>query len=234
MARGRVVPALRVAHQLCDRSERLRTARPGSSARDRARGARCVGLAEPAPNWSAARCLSEQVAERLAGVSAPWCIAAGWALDLFRGRQSRPHGDLEIAVPSAGFTEIRERFPEYAFDAVGSGRVWANADAEVLAATHRTWLRDPVSGQFLFDVFREPHDGGTWICRRDESLRLPYDAIVERTAEGIPYLVPELVLLFKAKAARPKDQADFDGALPQLSQATQALAWATYLPPSRT
>ncbi|MEU9056816.1 hypothetical protein AB0D37_41650 [Streptomyces sp. NPDC048384] len=175
----------------------------------------------------------EQVAERLAGVSAPWCVAAGWALDLFRGRQSRPHGDLEIAVPSAGFTEIRERFPEYVFDAVGSGRVWASADAEVLAATHQTWLRDPVSGQFLFDVFREPHDGGTWICRRDESLRLPYDAIIERTAEGIPYLVPELVLLFKAKAARPKDQADFDGALPQLSQTRRDVltGWLTRVHP---
>lgn len=55
----------------------------------------------------------EQVAGRLAGVSAPWCIAAGWALDLFRGRQSRPHSDLEIAVPSDGFMEIRDRFPEY-------------------------------------------------------------------------------------------------------------------------
>jgi hypothetical protein len=65
----------------------------------------------------------------------------------------------------------------------------------VLAATHQTWLRDPVSGQFLFDVFREPHEGGTRICRRDTSLRLPYDAIIERTADGIPYLVPELVLL---------------------------------------
>ena len=59
---------------------------------------------------------------------------------------------------------------------------------------------------------------GRWICRRDESLRLSYDAIIERTADGIPYLVPELVLLFKAKAARSKDQADFDGVLPLLSR----------------
>ncbi|MEV7425785.1 hypothetical protein [Streptomyces sp. NPDC091212] len=160
----------------------------------------------------------EQVAERLGEVSAPWCIAAGWALDLFGGGQSRSHGDLEIAVPAAGFAEIRACFPEYVFDAVGSGRVWARAGAEVLAATHQTWLRDPASGQFLFDVFREPHEGGTWICRRDENLRLPYDAIIERTEDGIPYLVPELVLLFKAKAARPKDQADFEGVLPLLSQ----------------
>ncbi|WP_307840523.1 hypothetical protein [Streptomyces sp. G44] len=167
--------------------------------------------------WAAAW-RPEQVAERLRGVGAPWCVAAGWALDLFRGEQSRPHGDLEIAVPAAAFSEIRDRFPEFVFDAVGSGRIWAAAGADVLAATHQTWSRDPGTGQFLFDVFREPHQGGTWICRRDESLRLPYDAIIERTAEGIPYLVPELVLLFKAKARRPKDQADFDGVLPLLSR----------------
>ncbi|TQF03082.1 hypothetical protein E6W39_13490 [Kitasatospora acidiphila] len=160
----------------------------------------------------------EQVAERLRGVSTTWCVAAGWALDLFRGRQSRPHGDLEIAAPAAAFPEVRDRFPEYVFDAVGSGQVWPAADAEALAATHQTWARDPASGQFLFDVFREPHQGGVWVCRRDESLRLPYHAIIERTADGIPYLVPELVLLFKAKAARPKDQADFDGVLPLLSR----------------
>lgn len=161
----------------------------------------------------------ERAAERLAGVGAPWCIAAGWALDLFRGAPSRPHGDLEIAVPAAAFPEIRDRFPEYTWDAVGSGRVWAGAGAEALAATYQTWLRDPVSGQFLFDVFREPHEGMTWVCRRDESLRLPYDAIIERTADGIPYLIPELVLLFKAKAPRPKDQADFDEVLPLLGRA---------------
>ncbi|WP_232792600.1 hypothetical protein [Actinacidiphila yeochonensis] len=35
----------------------------------------------------------EQVAERLAGIGTPWCVAAGWALDLFRGQRSRPMGE---------------------------------------------------------------------------------------------------------------------------------------------
>ena len=145
----------------------------------------------------------------------------------------RPEQIVELAVPAAGFAEIRDRFPEYVFDAVGSGKIWADAGAEELAATHQTWLRDPVSGQFLSDVFREPHDGGTWICRRDQSLRLPYAAIIERTADGIPYLIPELVLLFKAKATRPKDQADFEGILPLLSQARRDVlgAWLTRVHP---
>ncbi|MFI6562188.1 nucleotidyltransferase domain-containing protein [Streptomyces sp. NPDC050534] len=161
----------------------------------------------------------EQVAERLAGVRTPWCVAAGWALDLFRGAQTRPHGDLEIAVPAADFAEVRDRFPEYVWDAVGSGRVWAAAGPDALTATHQTWLRDPATGHFLFDVFREPHEAGTWICRRDEGLRLPYETIVERTLSEIPYLVPELVLLFKAKAQRPKDETDFEGVLPLLDRA---------------
>ncbi|MFE6888193.1 nucleotidyltransferase domain-containing protein [Streptomyces sp. NPDC057694] len=54
-----------------------------------------------------------------------WCIATGWALDLLRGEQSRPHGNLEIAVPAARFPEIRDHLPKYVWGAVGAGRVRA-------------------------------------------------------------------------------------------------------------
>lgn len=168
--------------------------------------------------WSS--CWSpSQVAQCLTGVSAPWCVAAGWALDLFRGMQTREHGDIEIAVPAAAFPQIRDRFPGYAFDAVGSGRIWEEAAPCALAGTHQTWLRDRATGNYLLDVFREPHDGGTWICRRDETIRLPYSKIIQHTPGGIPYLAPELVLLFKAKHARPKDQADFDRTIPHMTSA---------------
>jgi hypothetical protein len=160
-----------------------------------------------------------QVARHLAGTTTPWCVAAGWALDLFRGTQTREHGDIEIAIPAATFPEIRDRFPTCAFDAVSSGRIWEEATPDVLAATHQTWLRDRATGNYLLDVFREPHDGETWICRRDETIRLPYREIIHHTASGIPYLAPELVLLFKAKHARPKDQADFDGTIPHMTPA---------------
>ena len=166
-----------------------------------------------------------QVAQHLAGITTPWCVAAGWALDLFRGIQTREHGDIEIAMPAASFPEIRDRFPGYAFDAVSSGRIWENAAPHVLAATHQTWLRDRATGNYLLDVFREPHDGETWICRHDETIRLAYGQIIHHTLDGIPYLAPELVLLFKAKHARPKDQADFDETIPHMTPAQrQALA----------
>jgi hypothetical protein len=158
-----------------------------------------------------------EVAHHLAGTTVPWYVAAGWALDLFRGRQTRQHGDIEIAIPAAGFPEIRRLFPGYVFDAVGSGRLWENATPDVLAATHQTWLRDPATGNYLLDVFREPHDGDIWICRRDQTIRFPYVEIIRHTDDGIPYLAPELVLLFKAKHSRSKDEADFDTTVPRMS-----------------
>ncbi|MFJ6146951.1 nucleotidyltransferase domain-containing protein [Streptomyces anulatus] len=164
----------------------------------------------------------DEVAHRLAGISTPWCVAAGWALDLFRGGQTRDHGDIEIAIPEAGFPEVRDRFPGYVFDAAGSGRIWEDAPPETLAAVHQTWLRDPATGNYLLDVFREPHDGDIWICRRDETIRLPYSEIVHHTQDGIPYLAPELVLLFKAKHARPKDRRDFETTVPHLTRAQRA------------
>jgi len=159
------------------------------------------------------------VSRRLAGVSAPWYVAAGWALDLFLGGQTREHGDIEIAVPAASFPEVRGHFPGLIFDAVGSGRIWADAGPDALDAVFQTWVRDPVTGNYLLDVFREPHDSDTWICRRDDTIRLPYRDIIHVTRDGIPYLAPELVLLFKAKHARGKDQADFEAAVPHLTPA---------------
>ena len=168
--------------------------------------------------WSSCWTPSE-VARRLAGIHTPWCVAAGWALDLFLGTQTREHGDIEIAIPAAGFQEVRDRFSEYVFDAAGAGRIWEDPAPDVLAAVHQTWLRDPATGNYLLDVFREPHDGDIWICRRDERIRFPYSEITHYTAEGIPYLTPAVVLLFKAKLDRQKDQADFDKTVPRMTPA---------------
>jgi hypothetical protein len=43
------------------------------------------------------------------------------------------------------------------------------------------------------------------------------------TSEEIPYLVPEIVLLYKAKNVRENDERDFEAALPSLS--TEQKTW---------
>jgi hypothetical protein len=40
--------------------------------------------------------------------------------------------------------------------------------------------------------------------------------MMRRTSEGLPYLAPEIVLLFKARWSRPKDEDDLNGVVPLL------------------
>ncbi|WP_280276913.1 hypothetical protein [Nocardia wallacei] len=172
-----------------------------------------------------------EVAERLSGVAPCWYVAAGWALDLFVGGLGREHSDLEIGVPRGRFAEIVDAFPGYEWDVVGDGQVWPfpeEADNQ-----HQTWLREPESGLYRLDVFREPHRGGRWVCRRDDSITLPFDELIRHTADGIPYAIPEAVLLFKAKARRPKDESDFLRALPalNLSQRSRLSDWLSRVHP---
>ncbi|WP_425358733.1 nucleotidyltransferase domain-containing protein [Aminobacter aminovorans] len=35
-----------------------------------------------------------ELARHLTGVSLPWCVVGGWALDLWHGHQTREHEDL--------------------------------------------------------------------------------------------------------------------------------------------
>ena len=179
------------------------------------------------PPWEAWR--PEEIARRLAGVSAPWCVAAGWALDLFRGEQTREHGDLEIAVPrtEAGFGAVRQALAGYNFEVVGSGRSWP-LDSPAYDVMAQTWVSEPDTGVYRLDIFREPQRDGAWVCRRDETISLPYEQIIRRTEAGIPYLIPEIVLLFKARhCAEAKNVADFAGVLPLLAPpAVEWLRWA--------
>jgi hypothetical protein len=159
-----------------------------------------------------------EVARRLADVDAPWYVAAGWAIDLFLGEQRREHEDLEIAVPRHRFAEVAEALAGFELFVAGDGLVRPLAQADdALETHHQTWVREPATGLWRLDVFREPSDGETWICRRDPRIRLPYDDVIDRTADGIPFGRPEIILLFKAKHAdRAKDQADLATVLPHL------------------
>ena len=166
--------------------------------------------------WDAWR--PEDAAERLAGIDVPWHVSAGWAIDLFLGGQRREHEDLEIGVPADRFDEVAEALDELDFHVVTRGVAERVADArELMETVHQTWGLDRPANVWRIDVFREPSAGGEWVSRRDASIRLPYDELIEHTADGIPYERPEVALLFKAKHARPKDESDLAAVLPRLS-----------------
>jgi aminoglycoside-2''-adenylyltransferase len=172
----------------------------------------------PWPAWSPA-----QVATRLSSLrTAPdrplrWAIAGGWAIDLFLGQVTRPHHDLEITVLADDAPAVLQAFGEPQWRWSVPLDNWLHPmTSPAYHQTHQTWLWSNQAEGFVLDVFRELHDGPTWICRRDTTIRRPWSEVLETTPEGTPYLAPEVVLLFKAKAARDKDVQDFEAALPGL------------------
>src|SRR6184192_2848951 len=103
----------------------------------------------------------DQAAALLAGVDAPWAVAAGWAIDLFLGRERREHEDLDLAVPEPRFAEVADRFPMLRFCVVGPGlAVPVDEEPGRLADTHQTWALDREARVWRLDVFREPSEDG--------------------------------------------------------------------------
>jgi hypothetical protein len=171
----------------------------------------------PLENWRA--WTPAQAAKALEGLDAPWCVVGGWSIDLAIGRQSREHEDLEIAVPLDWFPDVRERLESLGLvlHDVGSGEVWRlEPGQDVSPERHQTWAADMAANAWRIDVMRESGDEQTWVYRRDPSLTAPRSQVTGRTAAGIPYLAPAAALFFKAKTPRPKDEADFETALPFL------------------
>jgi hypothetical protein len=138
------------------------------------------------PPWDAWH--PREVTRRLAGTGARWCVAAGWALDLFRGEMTREHDHLEIAVPAGQFGLIRAALADFGIEVVGSARRWP-LDSPAFDVMFQTWVRERDTGIYRLDIFREPHDGGNRICRRDRSIRLPWlAAALARVHPGHPWI----------------------------------------------
>lgn len=171
----------------------------------------------------------DHAAQRLQGITSTderpvrWATAGGWALDLFLGRVTRDHEDLEITVLNDDVPAVLDALagPEWRWNVPTDG--WLHPlDSPAYSETHQTWLWSQTAGAFVLDVFRDEHDGDTWICRRDPKITMPWVDVAATTASGTPYLIPEVVLLFKAKHARPKDLADLTTVLPSLNAMQRA------------
>jgi hypothetical protein len=147
---------------------------------------------------------------------APWGFAGGWAIDLFLGASTRPHADVDIAVLRDDQRELHAVLAGARFDMVVSGvrLPWAE-DERLEAPVHEVHASWP-DGTHLELVLND-RDAATdeWIYRRDARIRRPLSRTF-RVAAGLPYLAPEIVLLFKSRAPASKDEADFRAALPHL------------------
>jgi GNAT superfamily N-acetyltransferase len=158
------------------------------------------------------------IADRLSHVDRPWHVAGGWALELWRSEHNlgplRDHDDVEIAIPRAAYPSFAAALDAYDLYAVHAGAVWPLRGRKPKPQVRQVWVAE--GGRYRTDLFLETGGDRTWIFRRDDRIRRPLARAVDRTRDGLPYLRPESVLLYKAAARRPKDEADFAAVAPDL------------------
>ena len=172
---------------------------------------------EPSATWRAST--PAEAAGWLAEARCDWWIAGGRAIDLHLGARTREHGDLDVGCFREDWPAMREALVGWHCCSAGNGVLTPIAEGDApLAAANQVWCHPVNDARWHLELTFDERENDEWIYRRDARIRLPRSRLVHRSDDGIPYLRPEIQLLYKAKATRPKDDADFLRALPRLGE----------------
>jgi Aminoglycoside-2''-adenylyltransferase len=165
--------------------------------------------------------LSEQLLH-VEGLSVPWYVAGGWAIDLFLGRVTRHHHDVDLAIARADQRLVYDYVTDRAWSKIvphpeeltdqGTIEPWDGGRLDL--PVHQILADDPDGHriEFLLNEITPIE----WRSRRNLEVTMPLATMSRTTDEGVRYLSPEIVLLYKAKYMREWDEADFEAVLPAL------------------
>jgi hypothetical protein len=150
---------------------------------------------------------------------APWWVAGGRALDLWMGRQTRAHQDVDVAILRDDQKQLQQTFG-------GWELYYATPDHRLVPYRSECWLEEPLHGvwvrpasdaPWLCEFLLNEHEDQQWVYRRNPAVRKPLAEVGVKALGGVPILVPEIVLLYKAHELTEKDEADFRTVLPHLT-----------------
>lgn len=146
-----------------------------------------------------------------------WFICGGWALDLFLGKQTRAHHDIDIGLFRADQLHLQTHFDTHHLFWIENGekRPWETGHYLQLPIHELRLDVNDGEMEFVLNEGSATH----WIYRRNPAISLPLEQAILSTPEGIPYLAPEIVLLYKSTHLSPKNQQDFDSVINHLSTA---------------
>jgi hypothetical protein len=152
-----------------------------------------------------------------------WWVAGGWALDLFIGAQTRPHADLDIGILRRDVGEVLGHLSSWEFFEAQDGVLTRlRAARDLRPDVHSLWSRPAGTTPWALEWLLEEAQDEQWVFRRQREITRPLTEVVRRS-EGMPYLAPEIQLLYKARSPRPWDEDDFHGVAPLLH--SNARAW---------
>jgi hypothetical protein len=139
-----------------------------------------------------------------------WFVAGGWAIDLFLEKETRPHEDIEIAIFRRDQLALQNYLQGWHLQKVENGILfdWKKDDFLELPIFEIHCFNEK-NGLANFEVLLNETNGKDWIFRRNEIITKPLSELHSESNNGIKFLRPEVVLLYKSKNPREKDERDF-------------------------
>jgi hypothetical protein len=141
----------------------------------------------------------------------PYWVAGGWAIDLFLGRITRPHHDVDIVILRRDQAAVRHHLRDWSLHWVEP-----HPGGRLHSWQHDEWLSHPIHeihGRHpdgaTIELLLNEATGEVWHFRRDKRISRPLHLVARSSPQGISYLATEVVLLYKAQEFRDADAADF-------------------------
>lgn len=163
-----------------------------------------------------------QVLELMRQFPQQWFILGGWAVDLFLGSETREHDDLEIGIYRSDQNYLRNYLQSWTFTKQVDGALEDWREGEWLETPiheiHGT-CRSGTDSLTTLEILLQDETDSEWKFRRNNVIHRAKDEVFLISDAGIPYLAPEIVLLYKAKQLREKDELDFALVLKNLTAA---------------
>jgi hypothetical protein len=161
--------------------------------------------------------------EILRDAPVPWWIAGGWALALFAGSGvHRPHKDLDVGVLRRDAPALLGVLADWqVFEAHRGVLTRLPTGRLPRSEVNSLWCRCTEDSPWTLEVMLDDADGSDWVFRRDRRVRVPMTRAVQRR-DDVPYLAPEIQLLYKARRARLQDTRDFHRVVSRLDRARRA------------
>lgn len=174
----------------------------------------------------------ESVVEVFVGAPFRWWISGGRALDLHLQRSWRDHDDTDLGVLRSDLAAVHERLGPWEAHIAAAGKLspWRGEPLRSDRHQNNVWCRRTDAAPWILDITIGDGSDEEWIYRRDPSIRVPWNMAVLHSVAGIPYLAPELQLLYKSTAIRPKDDIDAAVVIPTLDDRQLELLAATLAP----
>lgn len=179
------------------------------------------------------------IAQLMSSYPAQWALCGGYAVDAWLGETTREHGDVDIVAfvqdQRMLFTHLRgwQLVPHDGPRVTGgSAELW---DGRPLGVPGHLHGRPPeASGPmpeslvltaeqgFGLDIQLCERRAGEWVLRHGPLITVPLRRAVRPSAWGVPTVVPEVLLFYKAMDLRRRDRLDFAALAPLLAHGQRA------------